>query len=266
MNKNRTDKEKEGVEYKTQKANFAKSISTLIKLKSKEPKNLHFPTKMNGFSKNLFKGFVFSKQTKYNNNNLEINFFEELFTKGFSKESILEINEKDKLVNALNGITKYEDISQWYKKVEAFIENYSSEETYIERKSTKETMGNTPGEISIVFYDFKFQNENNEIFVILIDQPEDDISNTKISKKLIEYINSVRDKKQIIMATHNPMLVVNLDVDNVISINKNFKKEISIKSGCLEFENNDYRIIDEIADKMDGGIEMIERRFKLYEN
>ena len=266
MDKNRTDKEKEEINYRNDKNSFAKSISNVIKLKNKEPKTPVFPKSISGSSRKLHKGFVFSKQTKYNNQYLEANYFEDLFTKDFNETNILGIDVESDLVAALNGITKYEDIKQWHRKVDGFIEEYSSEETYIERKSTKETMGNTPGEISIVFYDFKFQEENNDVTVILIDQPEDDISNTRISKKLIEYINQIRDKKQIIMVTHNPMLVVNLDVDNVVCVNKNYKKQIFIKNGCLEYENGNYKIIDEIADQMDGGLEVIERRFKLYEN
>ena len=95
-----------------------------------------------------------------------------------------------------------------------------------------------------------------------------DISNNKISKQLISYIEQIRDNKQIILVTHNPLLVVNLDVDNVLLINKNYKKQLSIKSGCLEYEDEllNYNIINEIAETMDGGKETIERRFRLYEN
>ena len=102
--------------------------------------------------------------------------------------------------------------------------------------------------------------------VIIIDQPEDDISSTKITKELLKYIKQVRDYKQIIIATHNPLLVVNLDVDNVICLNKNYKDEISIKDGCLEYNCQEYKIIDEVADIMDGGKEAVERRFRLYGN
>ena len=72
----------------------------------------------------------------------------------------------------------------------------------------------------------------------------------------------------MILVTHNPLLVVNLDVDNVLIINKNYKKQFDIKSGCLEYEsdNRNYKIINEIAETMDGGKEMIERRFRLYED
>lgn len=121
------------------------------------------------------------------------------------------------------------------------------------------------GEVSIVYYDFKLRN-NNSKNIILIDQPEDDISNQKISKKLISYFNNERDKKQIIIATHNPLLVVNLDVDNVIYLNKDKNDTIKVQTGCLEYQNNDYSIIKNVSDNLDGGAEAVKRRFKVYEN
>jgi hypothetical protein len=63
--------------------------------------------------------------------------------------------------------------------------------------------------------------------------------------------------------THNPLLVVNLDVDNVIFV-KNNNGQISIKNGCLEYEDEKTDIIDLIAKNMDGGKETIEKRLKVY--
>ena len=268
MNKDRTDKEKEDLQYKKEKNEFCRSIITLIKKVRKERKIPSFPKAIPGNSRNLYKGFNFSKQTKYNNQFLEESFFEELFVKEFDKDKVLSIVTSDELIDSLSGITRYEDLPNWHKKVDNFIDKYLNEETYIEKKSSKEALGNTPGEISIVFYDFTLNNPDSDISVILIDQPEDDISNNKISKQLISYIEQIRDSKQVILVTHNPLLVVNLDVDNVLIINKNYKKQFDIKSGCLEYEsdNRNYKIINEIAETMDGGKEMIERRFRLYED
>lgn len=268
MNKNRSDKEKENLQYKKDKSEFCNIISSLIRNEKKDRKIPVFPKAIPGNSRNLYKGFNFSKQAKYDNQFLEESFFQELFVKSYDKSRVMNIDTQVDLVDSLSNITKYEDLQNWHKKVDNFIEKYLSEETYIEKKSSKETMGNTPGELSIVFYDFTLNNPESDISVILIDQPEDDISNNKISKQLISYIEQIRDNKQIILVTHNPLLVVNLDVDNVLLINKNYKKQLSIKSGCLEYEDEllNYNIINEIAETMDGGKETIERRFRLYEN
>jgi hypothetical protein len=55
--------------------------------------------------------------------------------------------------------------------------------------------------------------------------------------------------------------VVNLDVDNVIYIEKS-KDKLKVISGCLEDESNN--ILSLVANKMDGGVETIEKRLKYY--
>ena len=81
-----------------------------------------------------------------------------------------------------------------------------------------------------------------------------------IENYLINYFNSVRDKKQIIFVTHNPLLVVNLDVDNVINVTKDRTNIIELKSGCLEHDN----LLEIVSESLDGGKEAVERRLKVY--
>lgn len=117
------------------------------------------------------------------------------------------------------------------------------------------------GEIALTFYQLSL-SENHDKDIILIDQPEDDISMKRIENYMLDYFNSVRDKKQIIFVTHNPLLVVNLDVDNVIYVSKSRNNKLSIKSGCLESSD----IIDIVSQNLDGGKEALERRLKVYGN
>ncbi len=65
------------------------------------------------------------------------------------------------------------------------------------------------------------------------------------------------------MVTHNPLLVVNQDVDQIIFVSKN-KNRMDIVSGCLEYEDNNTNILDIIAKNMDGGRASIEKRLKVY--
>lgn len=266
MDKDRTDKEKENVKYKQEKTDLCNLIIDYINRLANKPDIPKFPEKVVGVSKKLYQGFVFVKKAKYDELFLEDEFYEELFNKSYSKEQVLNITSTEQLEDALQGIKDIKKIDTWYSKVDKFIEDYLGEETYIERDGQKNTIGETPGEISAIHYDFLFNDLSKDYDIIIIDQPEDDISSTKITKELLKYIKQVRDYKQIIIATHNPLLVVNLDVDNVICLNKNYKDEITIKDGCLEYSCQDYKIIDEVADIMDGGKEAVERRFRLYGN
>ena len=117
------------------------------------------------------------------------------------------------------------------------------------------------GEIALTFYQLNL-SENFDKDVILIDQPEDDISMKRIESYMLEYFNSIRDKKQVIFVTHNPLLVVNLDVDNVIYVSKNRNNKLNIKTGCLESSD----LIDIVSQNLDGGKEALERRLKVYGN
>ena len=262
----RTDKEKENNEYFGNLNEFCNEIILSLKEKISEREIPKFPKPLPGKTTKMNEGFYFVKKTKYDNVDLTNEYFDELFNNGYNKTNIFNINSEEQLVQSLTGIKSMEQLSTWYNSVDKFIDKYSSEETTIEKKLDKRIIGKTPGEISIVYYDFKFSNFDKSKNVLLIDQPEDDISNNKISNDLINYIEKIRDKKQVIIVTHNPLLVVNLDVDNVICLNKDNNDMISIESGCLEYSNKDYSVIENIANLMDGGKEAIERRFALYEN
>lgn len=262
----RTDKEKENNDYINNLNDFCNEIVLTLKQQICERKIPNFPKPLPGKTEKTNEGFYFVKKTKYDNVDLSNEFFEELFNNGYNKTNIFNIDNEDDLVQSLTGIKSIEQLSTWYNSVDKFTEKYSSEETTIEKKLDKKIIGKTPGEISIVYYDFKFGNFDKTKNVLLIDQPEDDISNNKISNELISYIEKVRDKKQVIIVTHNPLLVVNLDVDNVICLNKDNMDMITIKSGCLEYREKEYSVIENIANLMDGGKEAVERRFALYEN
>lgn len=123
-------------------------------------------------------------------------------------------------------------------------------------------IGNTLGEMSISYYKF-FTQDDQDWKALIVDQPEDNISNNNISQKLIGYFNAIRDEKQIIFVTHNPLLVVNLDVDNVIFV-KNDNGGLTASNGCLEYEDEHTDILELIAQNMDGGKETIEKRLKVY--
>ena len=153
-------------------------------------------------------------------------------------DEIPTINEfKNNMTAFVNNLKNYvEEKIRLKANVQKFITEYTKEETRIKDENGTDEIGTTPGEIALTYYKLQLSKENTND-VILIDQLEDDISMKRIENYLIEYFNSVRDKKQVIFVTHNPLLVVNLDVDNVINIDKDRKNIIKINSGCLEDED-----------------------------
>ena len=164
----------------------------------------------------------------------------------------------------MKGCTSLQELEKYKNtKIQGFVDEYSKENTFISEVTSKSSVGNTPGEISLVYYKFLIQEKESEFCVLAIDQPEDDINPKRIKEFLLQYLGSIRDKKQVLLVTHNPLLVVNLDVDNVIYLNKE-NNILRIKYGALEYDE-EYNILDLIKENLDGGYKAIEGRLKKYE-
>ncbi|MEG2747151.1 MAG: hypothetical protein RR934_07765, partial [Gordonibacter sp.] len=56
--------------------------------------------------------------------------------------------------------------------------------------------------------------------IYLVDQPEDQISQKAIKEVVINEFREIAESRQVLLITHNPQFLVNLDVDNVIFIGK----------------------------------------------
>lgn len=100
--------------------------------------------------------------------------------------------------------------------------------------------------------------------IYIIDQPEDHVSQKAIREKLLDQFKNMGEVRQVIMVTHNPQFIVNLDIDNVIFLSKE-AGSFSVQSGALEYEGSDCNILQLVADNMEGGLDTISRRLKRYE-
>ena len=83
---------------------------------------------------------------------------------------------------------------------------------------------------------------------------------------VINIMRRMSDNKQVLCITHKPELVVNLDVDNVIIL-KQVDDSIEVNSGALEYENEEknINILKDVAEILDGGEEIIRKRWKRYD-
>ncbi len=106
--------------------------------------------------------------------------------------------------------------------------------------------------------------ETRDKGIYIIDQPEDHISQKSIKENVLDEFRRMSHQRQIIMVTHNPQFIVNLDVDNVIFLSKE-ENEFIIQSGALEYEDEECNILKIVADNIDGGLQTIQGRMKRYE-
>ena len=113
---------------------------------------------------------------------------------------------------------------------------------------------------------------------ILIDQPEENLDNRSIYNTLKDYFRNAKERRQTIIITHNPNLVVNVDAEQIIVANydrgiKNQKSRIRYISGSLENTFKD-SAADNVLDKqgirehvceiLEGGKEAFEKREEKY--
>lgn len=99
----------------------------------------------------------------------------------------------------------------------------------------------------------------------MVDQPGDDVSQNKISTELIKILRKMSESKQVLFITHKPELVVNLDVDNVIILKNDENNNLKIAYGSLEYMDKEINVLNEVANILDGGVEVIRRRWKRYD-
>lgn len=100
--------------------------------------------------------------------------------------------------------------------------------------------------------------------IYIVDQPEDQISQKAIKESVLGGFRSISDTRQVILITHNPQFIINLDVDNVIFLGKE-NDTLFIRSGALEYECSEFSILETVADNIEGGLETIQKRMKRYE-
>ena len=256
------DKEKK--DYLKEKEDFCKDIKQCIhedniKLLLPAFPNIHIePASSKRGSYKLV------KNPKYNEQEINRIFLEKMFVNEYRDyERLSQIDTYQNLSKAVYGATKenrLEIFSKRNENYEKFEKEIKQFENVILTTSDSKKIGKTLGELSLVYIKYKTENcERGNLF--MIDQPEDNLSSKNIANYLVKYFNRIRYKTQIILVTHNPILVVNLDVDNVIYLENNNGK-ITLTSGCLEDEKNN--ILNIVADVLDGGKETIERRLKIY--
>ena len=70
--------------------------------------------------------------------------------------------------------------------------------------------------LKIYFDLLSYENTRDGIYII--DQPEDNISQSAIKTYLLDRFKTMGENRQILMVTHNPQFIVNLDIDNLIYI------------------------------------------------
>ena len=165
------------------------------------------------------------------------------------------------------SLLKYDGtpVLQFFREalIKSFEDDFAPKQTIILRESDK-TEELSAGLNAKIYFDL-LSYENSMDGVYIIDQPEDNVSQPAIKEYLLDCFRAMGENRQVIMVSHNPQFIVNLDVDNIIYLFCGDDGKLRFQSGALEYECADYSVLQLVADNIDGGLDSIQKRWKRYE-
>ena len=93
---------------------------------------------------------------------------------------------------------------------------------------------------------------------LVLDQPEDDLDNHLIYDLIVTQLREIKQKRQVLVVTHNANIVVNGDAENVIVLEvRTGQTQITTQGGL-----QDPSIRDKICQVLEGGKEAFNQRYK----
>ena len=96
---------------------------------------------------------------------------------------------------------------------------------------------------------------------LILDQPEDDLDNRLVYELIVDRLKQAKEKRQLIVVTHNANIPVNGDAEYIISMDTESKILKVLHTGAVE----QVAIKKEICDVMEGGERAFEMRSKRYD-
>ena len=103
----------------------------------------------------------------------------------------------------------------------------------------------SPGERGALLLVFYLLVDNDTI-PLIIDQPEENLDNESVYRMLVPCIKKAKEKRQVIIVTHNPNLAVVCDADQVIycDMDKPDGNRITYRTGAIEDPVINHHIVD----------------------
>ncbi len=103
----------------------------------------------------------------------------------------------------------------------------------------------SPGERGALLLIFYLVLDNDDI-PLIIDQPEENLDNESIYHILVYFIKKIKEKRQIIIVTHNPNLAIVCDADQIVhmQIDKANLNKVNFYSGAIEDEKINKTVVD----------------------
>lgn len=168
------------------------------------------------------------EKTHFNTSEGFINFTEEIidnlkYDRRSKEEQSVDIN---------NQLRKGTELNQLYDFI--FSADFL-QPIYNLKLGNKTLQELSPGERGALLLIFYLILDNDDI-PLIIDQPEENLDNESVYHILVHFIKKAKEKRQIIIVTHNPNLAIVCDADQIINIHieKDNKNRVKFESGAIE--------------------------------
>tara|TARA_B110000211_G_C14079347_1_gene553712 strand:- start:2491 stop:3315 length:825 start_codon:yes stop_codon:yes gene_type:complete len=168
-----------------------------------------------------------------------------------NRRSLLEFLTElhDKLVNSSNGQVGIESMLRKGRSSNE-VYDFLFDLEYLKPRYTLMFQGAHIGQLSpgqrgsllLIFY--LLVDKGNT--PIILDQPEENLDNETIVSLLVPVLNEAKQKRQIIMVTHNPNLAVVCDAEQIIhcEIDRKNSQKISYTAGAIECRAINRKVVD----------------------
>ncbi len=132
---------------------------------------------------------------------------------------------------------------------------------YVLKSEGKRLEQLSPGERGTLLLVFYLLVDDSDM-PLIIDQPEANLDNETVAKKLVACIQYARERRQVVIVTHNPNLAVVCDADQIIyaSMDISAGNKIAYTSGALEHP----KINQHTIDVLEGGRPPFNKRDDTY--
>lgn len=174
-----------------------------------------------------------------------------------SKQSLLDFLSElhDKLESSSNGQIGIESMLRKGRSADE-VYDFLFDLEYLKPRYTLMFQGAHIGQLSpgqrgsllLIFY--LLVDKGNS--PIILDQPEENLDNETIVSLLVPVLNEAKQKRQIIMVTHNPNLAVVCDAEQIIhcEIDRKSSQKISYTSGAIECRAINRKVVDVLEGTM----------------
>ena len=185
---------------------------------------------------------------------------------GESMHSFIE-EFRDDLLKSMPSTVEQDDVSEWKQKIATWL--YSTDHVEMRYGITYDNVAIeqlSPGTRGIVLLLLYLVIDKHDQRPLVIDQPEENLDPKSVFEELVPHFRLARQRRQVVIVTHNANLVVNTDADQVIvassTPNPTGEGLPTIDYQCGALEDPDIR--KSVCEILEGGEEAFQERERRY--